>query len=117
MSIREQIKALEIRREQIKADLFDARAEQAEQIRRWNVEGVSTPLEDRLELQAEIADLEAERQSTKVAMMKLKQQLRLNNEKTYRDVVKEVILDWQGDIDGCVWLEEINKRYEEQIKE
>lgn len=29
MSIREQIKQLELEREQIKADLFDARAEQA----------------------------------------------------------------------------------------
>ena len=73
MSIREQIKQLELEREQIKADLFDAKAEQAEQVRKWNVEGVSTPLEQRLDLQAKIADLEAQRQITKAELMKLKQ--------------------------------------------
>lgn len=116
MSIREQIKVLEIQREQIKADLFDARAEQAEQIRRWNVEGVSTPLEDRLELQAEIADLEAERQATKVELMKLKQRLKETNERTYRAVVEDVLVDVLGEEAEHI-LEQIRIRYEEQIKE
>lgn len=38
ISIREQIKQLELEREKIKADLFDARAEQVEQVMKWNVE-------------------------------------------------------------------------------
>lgn len=116
MSIREQIKALEIQREETKAELFELYAEQADQKLRWTLHQESTPFEDRLELEADIRDLEAERQHSKVKLMKLKQQLRLNNEQTYRDVVKDVMLDWQGDIDGWVWLEEINKRFEEQTR-
>ena len=116
MSIREQIKALEIQREETKAELFELCAEQADQKLRWTLHQESTPFEDRLELEADIRDLEAERQHSKVKLMKLKQQLRLNNEQTYRDVVKDVILDWQGDVDGWVWLEEINKRFEAQTQ-
>lgn len=109
MSIRKAIEALNIRREEIKADLFDALAEQAEQIRKWNVEGISTPLEDRLELQAEIADLEAERQATKVELMKLKQCLKEVREMTYRQIVEDV-LTFSPEI-----LDEINIRYQEQL--
>lgn len=111
MSIRKAIEALTIRREEIKADLFDALAEQAEQIRKWNVEGISTPLEDRLELQAEIADLEAERQATKVELMKLKQHLKEVNELTYRQIVEDV-LTLSPEV-----LNEINARYEKEMKE
>lgn len=111
MSIRKAIEALNIRREEIKADLFDALAEQAEQIRKWNVEGVSTPLEDRLELQAEIADLEAERQATKVELMKLKQRLKDVGEMTYRQIV-EYMLTFSPEV-----LNEINARYEKEMKE
>lgn len=111
MGIRKAIEALTIRREEIKADLFDALAEQAEQIRKWNVEGISTPLEDRLELQAEIADLEAERQATKVELMKLKQRLKEVNELTYRQIVEDV-LTFSLEV-----LNEINARYEKEMKE
>lgn len=111
MSIRKAIEALTIRREEIKADLFDALAEQAEQIRKWNVEGISTPLEDRLELQAEIADLEAERQATKVELMKLKQRLKEVNELTYRQIVEDV-LTFSPEV-----LNEINARYGKEMKE
>lgn len=111
MGIRKAIEALTIRREEIKADLFDALAEQAEQIRKWNVEGISTPLEDRLELQAEIADLEAERQATKVELMKLKQRLKEVNELTYRQIVEDV-LTFSPEV-----LNEINARYEKEMKE
>lgn len=113
MSIREKIKQLEMEREELKADLFDALAEQAEQIRLWTVEGISTPLEQRLELQAEIKDLEAQRQVTKVALMKLKQRLREVNELTYRQVVEEVLQDRDHyGIASCTLLEIINSRYE-----
>lgn len=111
MSIREKIKQLEMEREELKADLFDALAEQAEQIRLWTVEGISTPLEQRLELQAEIKDLEAQRQVTKVALMKLKQRLREVNELTYRQIVEEVLtLNYEA----SKMLEEINARYEKE---
>lgn len=116
MSIREQIEQLNIKREETKAELFELYAEQADQKLRWTLHQESTPFHERLELEAEIKDLEAERQCSKVKLMKLKQQVKQNNEKSYRDVVKEVILDWQGDVDGWTWLEEINKRYEEQIQ-
>lgn len=113
MAIREQIKQLELEREQIKADLFDARAEQAEQVRKWNVEGVSTPLEQRLDLQAEIADLEAHRQSTKVELMKMKQRLKESNEKTYRQIVGKVLVDSFGEEAEHI-LEAINSQYEKE---
>lgn len=111
MSIRKAIEELTIRREEIKADLFDALAEQAEQIRKWNVEGISTPLEDRLELQAEIADLEAERQATKVELMKLKQRLKEEGEMTYRQIVEDV-LTFSPEV-----LNEIDARCEKEMKE
>lgn len=118
MSIRKAIEALTIRREEIKADLFDALAEQAEQIRKWNVEGISTPLEDRLELQAEIADLEAERQATKVELMKLKQRLKETNELTYAQVVWKVLEDNRSYIpDVDVIKEAIAREYAEQLKD
>lgn len=113
MSIREKIKQLEMEREELKADLFDALAEQAEQIRLWTVEGISTPLEQRLELQAEIKDLEAQRQVTKVTLMKLKQRLREVNELTYRQIVEEVLVDSFGE-DAKHILEAINSRYERE---
>lgn len=114
MSIREQIKSLEIQREENKAELFELYAEQADQKLRWTLHQESTPFEDRLELEADIKDLEAERQHSKVKLMKLKQQLRLNNEQTYRQIVEEVLtLCYEADM----MLEEINKRYVQQMQE
>lgn len=114
MSIREQIKELEIQREENKAELFELYAEQADQKLRWTLHQESTPFEDRLELEADIRDLEAERQHSKVKLMRLKQQARLNNEQTYRGIVEEVLtLCYEADM----MLEEINKRYEQQLKE
>ena len=113
MSIREQIKALEIQREETKAELFELYAEQADQKLRWTLHGESTPFEDRLELEADIRDLEAERQHSKVKLMKLKQRLRLNSEQTYRQIVEEVLtLCYEADM----MLEEINKRFEAQTQ-
>ena len=114
MSVREQIKTLEIQREETKAELFELYAEQADQKLRWTLHQESTPFEDRLELEADIRDLEAERQHSKVKLMKLKQQLRLKGEQTYRQIVEEVLtLCYEADM----MLEEINKRYEQQLKE
>ena len=97
MSIREQIKELEIQREENKAELFELYAEQADQKLRWTLHQESTPFEHRLELEADIRDLEAERQHSKVKLMKLKQQLRLKSEQTYRQIVEQVIKDVFGE--------------------
>lgn len=118
MSIREKIAQLEMEREELKVDLFDARAEQAEQIRLWTVEGISTPLEQRLELQAEIKHLEAERQASKVALMKLKRQLREINELTYAQVVWKVLEDNRSSIPDVDAIKEATAReYAEQVKD
>lgn len=113
MSIREQIKALEIQREETKAELFELYAEQADRKLRWTLHQESTPFEDRLELEADIRDLEAERQHSKVKLMKLKQQLRLNNEQTYREIVEDVLKD---NFDFEIALQEINSRYTSQMQ-
>lgn len=54
MSIREQIKALELKREENKAELFELYAEQADQKFCWTAYQESTPLKERLELEADI---------------------------------------------------------------
>ena len=111
MSIREQIKELEIQREETKAELFELYAEQADAKAQWINDGISTPLNERLELEADIRDLEAKRQHSKVKLMKLKQQLRLSNEESYRQVVESVLVDG---FDHA--LQEINVRYVEQTQ-
>lgn len=105
MSIREQIKALEIKREETKAELFELYAEQADQKQRWVVEQESTSLSDRLSLEADIKDLEAERQHSKVELMKLKAKLRAMNELAYSQAVKQV-LESLGPV-GTMALEDI----------
>lgn len=116
MSIREQIKALEIQREETKAELFELYAEQADQKIRWTLHQESTPFEHRLELEADIRDLEAERQHSKVKLMKLKQQLRLNNEQTYRQIVEQVIKDVFGEGHSNHVIDTIKLRFEAQTK-
>lgn len=113
MSIREQIKALELKREENKAELFELYAEQADQKLRWTAYQESTPLSERLELEADIKDLEAERQHSKVELMRLKAKLRAVNEATYRRIVEDVLtLHYEAEM----MLEEINKRYNEQLQ-
>lgn len=115
MSIREKIKQLEMEREELKADLFDALAEQAEQIRLWTVEGIPTPLEQRLELQAEIKDLEAERQRSKVELMRLKVKAKQANEQTYYQILKEVMTESLGEGAEHI-LDVVHSRYHEQLQ-
>lgn len=116
MSIREQIKTLEVQREETKAELFELYAEQADQKLRWTLHQESTPFEDRLELEADIRDLEAERQHSKVKLMKLKQQLRLKSEQTYRQIVAEIISEENTKERADIVLREIELRYNAQTQ-
>ena len=115
MSIREQIKELEIQREENKAELFELYAEQADQKLRWTLHKQPTPFEDRLKLEADIRDHVAERQHSKVKLMKLKQQLRLNSEKSYYEILKQVLTEALGNSAKIV-LDKVDEEYKKQVQ-
>lgn len=115
MSIREQIKALELKREENKAELFELYAEQADQKFCWTAYQESTPLEQRLELEADIKDLEAERQHSKVELMRLKAKLREANEMSYRQIVEEVLTETLRDSAEHI-LDVVHSRYQDQLQ-
>ena len=72
-TIKQQLNDLLMRRERIKLDLMEKQAQQAQEHYRYIAFGESVSLEDRLALQAQIASLEADRQSTKVNLLAMKQ--------------------------------------------
>ena len=72
-TIEQQLNDLLMRRERIKLDLMEKQAQQAQDHYRYIAFGESVSLEDRLALQAQIASLEADRQSTKVHLLAMKQ--------------------------------------------
>ena len=72
-TIGQQLNDLLMRRERIKLDLMEKQAQQAQEHYRYIAFGESVSLEDRLALQAQIASLEADRQSTKVHLLAMKQ--------------------------------------------
>ena len=72
-TIEQQLNDLLMRRERIKLDLMEKQAQQAQEHYRYIAFGESVSLEDRLALQAQIASLEADRQSTKVNLLAMKQ--------------------------------------------
>lgn len=72
-TIEQQLNDLLMRRERIKLDLMEKQAQQAQEHYRYIAFGESVSLEDRLALQAQIASLEADRQSTKVHLIAMKQ--------------------------------------------
>ena len=72
-TIEQQLNKLLMRRECIKRDLMEKQAQQAQEHYRYIAFGESVSLEDRLALQAQIASLEADRQSTKVHLLAMKQ--------------------------------------------
>lgn len=118
MSIREQIEELNIHREEKKAQLFDLYALQADAKAAWLNEGISTPLNERLEREADIKDLEAERQFSKVKLMKLKQQLRQKSEASYRQIVESVLKNEDNfNVIPSILLQEINALYVQQTQE
>ena len=72
-TIEQQLNDLLMRRERIKLDLMEKQAQQAREHYRDIAFGESVSLDDRLALQAQIASLEADRQSTKVHLLAMKQ--------------------------------------------
>jgi hypothetical protein len=72
-TIGQQLNDLLMRRERIKLDLMEKQAQQAQDHYRYIAFGESVSLEDRLALQAQIASLDADRQSTKVHLLAMKQ--------------------------------------------
>lgn len=72
-TIEQRLNDLLMRRERIKLDLMEKQAQQAQGHYRYIAFGESVSLEDRLALQAQIASLEADRQSTKVHLLAMKQ--------------------------------------------
>ena len=72
-TIEQQLNDLLMRRERIKLDLMEKQTQQAQEHYRYIAFGESVSLEDRLALQAQIASLEADRQSTKVNLLAMKQ--------------------------------------------
>lgn len=72
-TIEQQLNELLMRRERIKRDLMEKQAQQAQEHYRYIAFGEPVSLEDRLALQAQIAALEFDRQSTKVNLLAMKQ--------------------------------------------
>lgn len=84
--LKEQISELNLSREENKSKLFNLYADKADQKERWLVYGEHTSLEDRVTLEADIRDLEAKRQESKVLILRLRKQLREEVAKSEIDV-------------------------------
>lgn len=74
--IEQYIQDLTMRRERIKKELFAKMAERTRRLELFIVHGESTSRADRLTLDAEIAALEADRQSTKLDLIRAKYEAR-----------------------------------------
>ena len=81
-TIADKIASLLLRREKNKLELFEKEAMRLRRKERFFVYGESTPTVDRISLDSEIAHLEADRQQTKVELMRLKMEAREVREAT-----------------------------------
>ena len=92
-----EITDLTLRRERIKSELMQKYALRANRLHRYIAYKEGTSVGERLELDAEIASLEADRQSSKVQLMTLKAEARELRSKSFHvhlmDVMKEQGLD------------------------
>ena len=88
-TIEQALNDLAMRRERIKQDLLEKQAQQANEHHRYIAFGESVSLESRLALQAEIATLEADRQSTKVRLLEMKQQAKAARARGFRNAIEE----------------------------
>lgn len=88
-TIEQALNDLVMRREQIKQDLLEKQAQKANEHHRYIAFGESVSLESRLALQAEIATLEADRQSTKVRLLEMKQQAKAARARGFRNAIEE----------------------------
>jgi len=88
-TIEQALNDLSMKRELIKKELLEKQAKQANEHHRYIAFGESVPLENRLALQAEIAALEADRQSTKVRLLEMKQQAKDVRMRGFRSAIEE----------------------------
>ena len=88
-TIEQALNELAMMRERIKQDLLEKQAQQANEHHRYIAFGESVSLESRLALQAEIATLEADRQSTKVRLLEMKQQAKAARARGFRNAIEE----------------------------
>lgn len=112
--IEQALNDLAMRRERIKESLLEKQAQQATEHHRYIAFGESVPLENRLALQAEIAALEADRQSTKVRLLEMKQQAKATRMRSFRNAIEEKLqaIGMQHLID-----EAISEAHEAMIKQ
>ena len=88
-TIEQALNDLSMKRERIKKELLEKQAQQANEHHRYIAFGESVSLEKRLALQAEIAALEADRQSTKVRLLEMKQQAKATRMRGFRNAIEE----------------------------
>lgn len=112
--IEQALNDLAMRRERIKESLLEKQAQQATEHHRYIAFGESVPLENRLALQAEIAALEADRQSTKVRLLEMKQQAKAIKMRSFKSAIEEKLqaIGMQHLID-----EAISEAHEAMIKQ
>ena len=87
-TIEQALNDLSMKRELIKKELMGKQAQQANEHHRYIAFGESVSLEKRLALQAEIASLEADRQSTKVRLLEMKQQAKDVRARSFRNAIE-----------------------------
>ena len=112
-TIEQALNDLAMRRERIKQDLLEKQAQQANEHHRYIAFGESVSLESRLALQAEIATLEADRQSTKVRLLEMRQQAKAARARGFRQAIEEKLkaIGMQHLVD-----EAISEAHEEMLK-
>jgi len=88
-TIEQALNDLSMKRELIKKEMLEKQAQQASEHHRYIAFGESVSLEKRLALQAEIASLEADRQSTKVRLLEMKQQAKDVRMRGFRSAIEE----------------------------
>lgn len=81
---RSEVQELLMRRERIKLEMLEKQALQTTQHHRFLAYRESVPLVDRLNLQAQIDALAVDRQSTKIALLTLKERVKAENAHDFR---------------------------------
>lgn len=113
MSFYEDIKALAARREKIKAELFEALAQRKSNQERWIIYKEPTPLEERVALDAKIACLQSDRQSSKMKLKEMRATVAANKDHLYRQSVKEVLSEYGLDDVSAL----IRERFETKLRQ
>lgn len=92
-SIHQQIADLTLRREENKFELYTKEAERARNKELFFLHGEGTSLNERLRLDSEIAHLQADRQRTKVELMRLKKEQRDEREASFSNALAQILTD------------------------